>query len=373
MEMKFLRGKRKDGLERKNLERKSLEKNGCRKKLLTAAVGMMALLTMTGCGSSGEKTAEGMSALKEFQYQSALTAFEQAKEAGENERMIARGMGIAYMGLTDYENAVTCFKESLNASSGFVQAMDYDVNFYLAAAYVKAEQFQEAEQVYDSILALKKDEEAYFLRGSVRLTQGNYDGAKEDFDKVLSMDPGNYNRLIEIYRALESYGYKEVGRSYLESAMQSAGDKMNDFDSGRIYYYLGEYQKACVALERAREKGDAESYLYLGRSYEATGDYNYASSVYNSWISKDTGNAEIYNQLGLCELSMGDYKSALEAFQAGMQTGENSMMQILSFNEIVAYEYLEEYSQALNLVEGYLKSYPDDVAAQRERDFLSTR
>lgn len=341
--------------------------------LFAGALGTVALIALTGCGAGGEKTAEGMSALQEFNYQTALTSFEQALESGENERVAKRGMGIAYMGLADYENAITSFTEALNASSGFIQSMDYDMNFYLAAAYVKAEQYQEAEQVYDSILALKKDEEAYFLRGSVRLARGNYEGAKEDFDKVISMDSANYNRLIEIYRALESYGYKEVGKSYLENAMQSAGDRMNDFDSGRIYYYLGEYQKACVALERAREKGDAESYLYLGRSYEATGDYNYASSVYNSWIAKDTGNAEIYNQLGLCELSMGDYKSALEAFQAGMQTQDSSMMQVLSFNEIVAYEYLEEYQQAFSLIEGYLKNYPDDAAARRERDFLSTR
>lgn len=329
---------------------------------------------LTGCSGAGEKTAEGMQQVQELNYKEALASFDAASEAGENARLIARGQGIAYMGMTDYENAIACFEEALRASDGFVESVDYDLNYYLAAAFVKNGQLAEAEEVYDAILALKSDEkDAYFLRGSVRLEQNNYEGAKADFDKVVSMDAGNYDRLIEIYQALEHYGYKEVGREYLDNAMQTAGSKMNNYDSGRMYYYLGEYQQACVALEKAREKGDADSYLYLGKAYEATGDYNYASSVYNSWLTKDTGSAAIYNQLGLCEMAMGNYKRALDAFQEGMQIENNPLMQTLAFNEIVAYEYLEEYQKARVLVDNYLKSYPDDEQAKREQQFLSTR
>ena len=50
-----------------------------------------------------------------------------------------------------------------------------------------------------------------------------------------------------------------------------------------------------------------------------------------------------------------------------------SIMQTLSFNEIVAYEYLGEFEQATVLLENYLKNYPDDVQAKREYGFLSTR
>ena len=248
------------------------------------------------------------------------------------------------------------------------------MNYYLAAAYYKSGQSSEAEKAYDAILALRADEEdAYFLRGNVRLDRGNYEGAKADFDKVVSMDADNYDRLIEIYQALEYYGYKDLGQEYLNNAMQAAGEKMDSYDSGRMYYYLGDYQKACVALEKARSKGDAESFLYLGKSYEATGDYNYAASVYNSWIAKDTSSAAIYNQLGLCEMQMGSYKRALDAFQAGMKIEGNTLMQTLAFNEIVAYEYLGEYQQASVLLDGYLKTYPDDEVAKREKQFLSTR
>ena len=345
-----------------------------RKKLTIAVLGGVIAVFLAGCGSAADKTEEAMQLVQDLDYAGALTVFDAAKEAGENERLVARGRGIAYMGLTEYEEAISCFKEALASSSGLVEAVDFDLNYYLAAAYIKNGQPEEAEEAYNAILALKSEEkDAYFLRGSVRLAQNNFEGAKADFDRAIAMEPGNYDRLIEIYQTLEYYGYKEVGQEYLQSALTNNSKQMDTYDSGRIYYFLGEYQKAYIALEEAKESGGVESYLYLGRAYEATGDYNYASSVYNSYISKDSSNAEIYNQLGLCEMEKGEYQKALEAFQAGKQIEGNAYLQTLSFNEIIAYEYLGEYKKAAVLLDSYLKTYPDDAAAKREKEFLSTR
>ena len=72
-------------------------------------------------------------------------------------------------------------------------------------------------------------------------------------------------------------------------------------------------------------------------------------------------------------MAKGEYRKALDAFQAGMQLQNVTMMQTLSFNEIVAYEYLGDYRQASILMENYLKNYPDDAQAKREYEFLSTR
>lgn len=346
----------------------------CPRWQLLLATGVLTMGFLTGCGNSSEKTEEGMKQVQALDYQGALMTFEEAEAAQENARLIARGRGIAYMGLTEYGQAVECFQEALAGSDGFIEDIDFDLNYYLAAAYTKNGQPLEAERTYDAILALRPEEEdAYFLRGCVRLALADYEGAKGDFDKVISMNAKNYDRLIEIYEVLTFYGYKEVGEEYLQTAIAGASGEMNVYDSGRIYFYLGEYQKAYLALEEAKEKGGAESYLYLGRAYEATGDYNYASSVYNSYISKDTGNAEIYNQLGLCEMAKKEYQKALAAFQAGMQIEDSGLLQTLSFNEIVAYEYLGEYQKASILLENYLKNYPDDEVAKREQEFLATR
>ena len=345
-----------------------------RKKKCVALVGILLVGILAGCGER-EKVDKGMQLIETLDYAGALAQFAEARAEGENERLITRGEGIAYLGLTEYEQAIECFQASLLGSDGWVQDIDYDVNYYLAAAYTKNEQYEEAKAVYDAILDLKPGEEdAYLLRGNVLLALSRYDEAKEDFDRVIAMDSKNYDRLIEIYQVLENYGYKDAGLEYLDRAVASSDNsKMDNYDKGRIYYYMGDYQKAYIALEDAKEKGGAESYLFLGKAYEATGDYNYASSVYNNYISKDPGNAQMYNQLGLCEMAKQDYSAALAAFQTGKEIENNGMMQTLSFNEIVAYEYLGDYQKASVLLNNYLKAYPDDEKAKREQIFLSTR
>ena len=236
------------------------------KKIVIAGVCCLMISMLTGCGNDTTKITEGMQLVETLDYQGALTVFEEAEAQKENSRLIARGRGIASMGLTEYDQAVQYFTEALELSDGWVQNVDYDMNYYLAAAYRKNGQPAEAKKVYDAILGLKPEEkDAYFLRGSAELELGDYESAKADFDKAISMDPKNYDRLIEIYEALADYGYREVGQEYLQNVLNT-DKKLDAYDSGRIYYYLGDYQKAYLALEEAKGKGGVDSYLYLGKA-----------------------------------------------------------------------------------------------------------
>lgn len=338
------------------------------------ALGLLAALLTTGCGAKTEQIGEAMALLETMDYQGALELFAQAQENKENQRLIHRGMGIAYFKLSEYDQAIQCFLDALSGSNGLVEDMDYDVNYYLAAAYSRSGRYQEAKEVYDSILALKPEEEnAYFMRANAELALDQYTAAKEDFDKVVAMDPANYDRLFSIYESFAQYGYKTAGQEYLETALEDGEKSLSDFEKGRIYFYLEDYPKAYVALEEAKNDGTAQSSLYLGKAYEATGDYNYACNVYRSYLEKSGDSAEMYNQLGICEMKRMNIQAALDAFQAGLALQDKSMHQTLSYNEMVAYEKLGDFNKAAELVRAYLKLYPEDSEAQRELDFLSTR
>ena len=317
-----------------------------------------------GAKEKTDNTSLGMEAVQNLEYTEAIQYFNAALEEKEDERLVCRGMGLAYMGLSKYEDAIAYLEKALRLSNGSVQDIDYDINYYLATAYFKNGQAQEALQSYDAILALRpKEIEAYYLRGYVKLCGGNFESAKEDFDKTISLDPQNYDRLIQIYNALVDNGYREVGKE----------KSISNYDLGRIYYYLEDYESAKNYLSQVKISSDYEASLYLGRTYEALGDYNYAASIYNDYTLNDQSKAEIYNQLGLCRMQMKEYELALMAFQSAMNIEGNGMMQTLKFNEIIAYEYMEEYKTAAALMSDYLKTYPDDEAAQRENLFLKTR
>ena len=346
------------------------------KKLKLFTISAMMLMFCMACGAK-EKTDNislGMEAVQNLEYAEAIQYFNTALEENEDERLVCRGMGLAYMGLSKYEEAIAYLEKALQLSDGSVRDIDYDINYYLATAYFKNGQAQDALQSYDAILALRpKEIEAYYLRGYVKLCGDNFESAKEDFDKTISLDPQNYDRLIQIYIALVDNGYREVGKEYLQQVIADNEKSISNYDLGRIYYYLEDYESAKNYLSQVKISSDYEASLYLGRTYEALGDYNYAASIYNDYTLNDQSKAEIYNQLGLCRMQMEEYELALMAFQSAMNIEGNEMMQTLKFNEIIAYEYMKEYKTAAALMSDYLKTYPDDEAAQRENLFLKTR
>ncbi len=348
-----------------------------RKKIgLFAAAVFLCMGILSGCGGNKNNSniSEGMAKIEQMDYSGAMASFEAAMDGGENLRLIYRGMGIAQIGLTEYAEAIESLNTCLQLSDGMIQNMDFDVNYYLATAYYKNGNLKEAADTYTAILDLRPEEtDACFLRGTARLALGEYEEAQKDFDRVLSLSNGNCDRLIAIYQVLEEHGYQEIGQQYLRQTLSEKGDKLKDYDKGRICYYLKDYVQACNYLEKSKDTGTAEAYLYLGKAYEATGDYNYAASVYTGFITKDAGNAEVYNQLGLCRMKQGEYEQALEAFQTAMNIENNGIMQSLQFNEIVAYEYLGQYRQAAVLMGNYVATYPDDADAKREYEFLKTR
>ncbi len=325
-------------------------------------------------GEKRENIDAGMSAIEALDYESALAYFEKALVEGEDEELLYRGQGIAYIGLTRYEEAVESLEKSLSYCNGMISSLQFDTNYYLAAAYYKNGDIDSALKVYDAILALRDDEKtAYYLRGTLELEQGNYEKADEDFRIAISLDTKDYNCLINIYRSLEKNGYKEAGIKYLEGTLATDGEDMPDYDKGRLYYYLQDYDNAKNCLEKARDTGSAEAILFLGRTYEALGDFNYASSVYASYLVQDPDNPQVQNQLGICKMQMNDYEAALAAFEAGLASEDKTCMQTLKYNEIAAYEKLCQFQKAAALMESYLQLYPDDEKAKREYEFLKTR
>ena len=346
------------------------------RKIQCALAVVLTGVCLSACGE-GEQVSylkQGMDAVEALEYDEALNCFASAKEAGEDEQLVYRGMGLSYMGMTQYSDAVTYLEAALHSGGGRVEDIDFDINYYLATAYYKNGQLQDASNAYSAILALRpKEKDAFYLRGCVKLAQDDFEGAQADFNEAVALDSKNYDQMIRIYMALEEYGYKDAGLIYLQNALTENEKSISDYDMGRICYYMGDYENARSHLSNLKTATEYGAALYLGRTYEALGDYNYASTIYAQYTENDQTKAEIYNQLGLCKMQMGEYDEALAAFQAAMNIEDNGMMQTLKFNEIVTYEYKHDYKTAATLMSSYQRSYPDDATAKREYEFLQTR
>ncbi|MGN1314998.1 MAG: tetratricopeptide repeat protein [Lachnospiraceae bacterium] len=346
-----------------------------KKRLAVLCTVLLMGIWISGCSlqKKQENIQQGFTAIEALEYENALICFETAGAQGEDARQIARGKGIALLGLTRYEEAVEEFLTAFTYSDAAVDEWDYDTNYYLATAYYKMGWLSRAKEVYTAILNLRPEKEAYYLRGILNLEEGELKQATLDFDEAIKLAPKDYDLRIEIYQAMKENGYKDEGKVYLQSAMGNTGEKLSDFELGRLSYYLEDYESARGYLESQKGAKDGETALLLGQTYEQLGDYNYAASIYSNYLADNSQDVTILNRLGMCRLQSGDANTALECFNRALELGEVSMTQVLKFNQIVAYEYLGEFEEAGVLMKNYLQLYPDDQDAIREYEFLRSR
>lgn len=336
---------------------------------------MMGAALFTGCASigTGESNLLGYQALSEKEYDKALEFFKAAEEKKENLQETYRGRGIAYMGKAEYDKAVNALEASLGESDGRIKELEFDTAFYLAVAEFRNGDPKSSRDTCTSIINLRRDDpDAFFLRGKAELALDDSDMAIKDFNSAVALDKDNPDLYIDIYECMVNADLAEEGGDFLKSAMELT--KINDFQKGKLYYFMGKYDEAKTNLESARGDGsDPLLILWLGKTYEALGDKSYAASLYKTYLEDNQGNVDIYNQLGLCEMDTGDYSSALESFETGLKQGDSEITQSLLFNQIVAYEYLSDFKKAAVLMESYLEKYPDDEIAKREYRFLKSR
>ncbi len=339
--------------------------------------GLCISALMTGCslkGVGGSNLDLGMDAIEAQDYGEAVTCLERALANNEDKKLCYRGLGIAHMGLAQYDDAIDDFMKALRESNGIIGKVDYDINYYMAMAQYKKGELSDALDTYNAILALDdKQAQAHYLRGRIELLKNDREAALADFDRAVELKSSDYDLYINIYEALDAAGLKSDGENYINLALQKNG-KMTDYQSGLFSYYLGNYDDARESLEAARSDDESDRLiLYLGRSYEALGDMNYAANLYREYLDKDPDSASIYNEEGLMYLKQEEYMKALTAFENGKALNDPSYNQSLMFNEAVTYEYLLDFKKAGVLMKEYLEKYPDDEEAQREYIFLSTR
>ena len=189
---------------------------------LVIAILIICLCLLAGCGSKKAETniKLGIACVKSTQYESALGYFKAAEDAGENKMQIYRGYGLAYIGLSKYTEAIDAFEKALTYTTGTLTEYEYDINFYLASAFYKTGRYTEARDVYNAIIKMHpKDKKTYYLLGLTYLAGGDYDTAKENFDKCIALDKNDYSVYIDVYQSLKESGYEEEGVTYLKSVM----------------------------------------------------------------------------------------------------------------------------------------------------------
>lgn len=150
---------------------------------------------------------------------------------------------------------------------------------------------------------------------------------------------------------------------------------------GKWFTPLREAIQAFVESTQKYVTGEVKFKLYKGNIIKAGTTSPY--SLYNESLASFT-TGDMYDHhdadgfitlfgLAMCDIYDGAYDSALENIAQGLKENSKEDEQGLLYNEIVAYEYKRDFATAKEKMKIYLEQYPEDEAALRENEFLSTR
>lgn len=291
------------------------------------------------------------------------------------EQLNYKDMAVAEMVGGNYDKAVTYLDSALALCTGKISQTEIDINYYKGAALFAQGKYEDAIKCYDALIAYDEaNYEPYFLRGCVYMDKHDSAKALADFERAVEIQPENFELYIKAYEIIEGNGYEAEADSFINKALALQTDKADGYMArGRIYYFLGDNDKAYQQLSTAIDKGASEARVYLAEVCESMGKEPEARKLLTEYVNTGKANSEALCSLGNMALESGQYKEALSYFQSGIAVDDAKSKQQLYRGEIIALEHLGQFRDAKLKMADYIAKYPTDEAAVREMIFLQTR
>lgn len=347
------------------------------RKYSRAAVVALLLLFIAGCQKRDAEPTNvevGMNAIKNGDYRAALTSFDSAVTGEEDLIRAYRGAGMAYMGLGEYDQAVRMFDAALQETDEHMEQTRKDILYYKASALYRQQDYDGTIAVCGEILDIGKEGDALYLTGTCYLEKGEEKAAQANFDAAVQASPEDYDLYLNIYESYKEKKLSAKGDEYLQQALQIESDGKRDaYSKAKIYYYLENYEEAQAQITELAGEKDADALLLMGKIALALEDPVRSEGVYRQYLTEIGETAEAYNGVVLAQLAQKDYDAALATIATGLKLEGTQGKQELYYNEIVAYEYKNDFATAKIKAEAYVSKYPTDEMGQKEYEFLKSR
>lgn len=284
-------------------------------------------------------------------------------------------LGIKQLEDAEYAKAEESFQKALDQSQGKVSDQEIDICYYKALAQFKNGELDDAIETYDALIKYnKKNWEAYYLRGSVYLKDGDTKAALKDYETAVSLNDEDCQLYTGIYENLKSSDQAKQGEKYLEEALKIKPSSGEDYKNlGYAYFLKEDYSNAEKMLNQAIDKGTDEALLTLGQIYAAQDKDNEAQSCFDKYMKAHPKDVNAISTLGDQAMSAAEYENAMTYYEKALSLGGEKKDQQIWKKYISACEYAGKFDQALSEAEQYSKAYADDESMQKEVEFLKTR
>lgn len=324
-----------------------------------------------------------------------------------------------------YYRAMSAIKSEQKSGEHYVRSFleDYPLHplahkaqFELAHNHFKLRKYQAAALAYSSIdhknLDKKQREQAYFEKGYSFLRMKVNTQAKESFQAANELK-GDYKYSSAYYLGTLSEG-KDAERLFLEASESEEWKMRAAVYLSQTYLSLGEYEKLekwntpllnqdktvenydlhiytaeanyrqkkyrpairlySTGIALGARKPDSETLFKLGHSYYEVGEkQNAIEQLKKSGLNETkTGQASAF-QLGRIYTELGQFANAQHAYEiAGASNHDPAIQEEAKFLAAKISIKLEQYGQAIQKLEGFIKDYPSSPRLNEANELLSS-
>uniref|UniRef100_A0A8C3HNS1 RNA polymerase II-associated protein 3 n=1 Tax=Chrysemys picta bellii TaxID=8478 RepID=A0A8C3HNS1_CHRPI len=219
--------------------------------------------------------------------------------------------GNMYFQQGKYDEAIKCYTKGMNADP-----YNPVLPTNRASAFFRMKKFSVAESDCNLALALNKNyTKAYSRRGAARFSLQNLEGAKEDYEKVLELDPDNFeakNELQKIHQVREMNLYVMSIRTSLI---------LHNFSiqiyQGNGYFKEGKYEAAIECYTRGIAADGTNALLPANRAmaYLKIQKYEEAEADCTQAVLLDVSYSKAFARRGTARAALGKLKEAMQDFE----------------------------------------------------------
>jgi tetratricopeptide (TPR) repeat protein len=253
----------------------------------------------------------------------------------------------------------------------------YDLYKKLGDNYSLVANYDPALEAYNEAIKIAEQNkispvEAYRARSDVFYYTRNYDLSNKDLEKILELNPDDYQATYNIGLNYKYKGDLDKAKSYLDKSSElnlefykkaietNPKDESSYYQLGEILLERDEYDEAITNFKKALELNpeNVNTYNELGRCYYRQKNFQDALTAYEKAIEIDANYyIAIYN-IGLVENSLGNEEKALKYFGRAIEITPNYENAYIAMAGI--YFNRKDYASARDLYNKLISINPND-------------
>lgn len=331
-------------------------------------LGVMLAVTACSMDKGTKEYNQGVAALKSGDYQKAYELIGKAISKNTEEPLYYINYGTALVQLARYDEAVSSYQKAI--STGVEQEnLENNKRAYrgLGIACYYQKKYDESEKYLKKALEISElpdlNMDAYLYLGAVQEMKNDMQNAMVTYGSALSLDNTKISAYAGKYKAETALGMYDEAEDTLRAGLRQEPKTVEDkYMYARLQFYNKEYEDSVAAFEEAKETY-VESYLYLGQIYMQQDEYDKAIESFSSYTDNggNVDNLVLCKQFAKCYMKQEKYKKAVTWLDSGAELdASDAQLQDLRYDQITAYEKLEDTTKALKLAKKYADIYTND-------------